>query len=74
MASECALALEHANTFTVACWHDGALASYRSCSILPALASSLDVFSKSDMSYGVDGVLLAPVLGSVVFVLAAHNL
>lgn len=36
-------------------------------SILPALAFSLDMFSKTDMSYGVNEVLLVSVLGSVVF-------
>ncbi|KAA6407828.1 MAG: anion exchange family [Lasallia pustulata] len=37
------------------------------CSILPALAFSLDMFSKTDMSFGVNEVLLSSVLGSVVF-------
>lgn len=41
------------------------------CSILPALAFSLDMFSKTDMSYGVNEVLLASVLGAVVFAVAA---
>jgi HCO3- transporter family len=36
-------------------------------SILPALAFSLDMFSKTHQSYGVNEVLLASVLGSVVF-------
>ena len=36
-------------------------------SILPALAFSLDMFSKTAMSFGVNEVLLASVLGSVVF-------
>ncbi|TVY52171.1 putative transporter [Lachnellula cervina] len=36
-------------------------------SILPALAFSLDMFTKTNMSYGVNEVLLASVLGSVVF-------
>lgn len=40
-------------------------------SILPALAFSLDMFVKTDMSFGVNEVLLASVLGSVVFSLAA---
>ncbi|MCJ1479484.1 hypothetical protein MMC13_008170 [Lambiella insularis] len=35
--------------------------------ILPALAFSLDMFSKTAMSFGVNEVLLASVLGSVVF-------
>ncbi|MCJ1486711.1 Boron transporter 1, partial [Schaereria dolodes] len=43
--------------------------------ILPALAFSLDMFSKTKMSYGVNEVLLASVLGSVVFsVFAAQPL
>ncbi|KZF24152.1 hypothetical protein L228DRAFT_90514 [Xylona heveae TC161] len=43
--------------------------------ILPALAFSLDMFSKTNMSYGVNEVLLASVLGSVVFsVFAAQPL
>ena len=36
-------------------------------SILPALAFSLDMFKKTEMSYGVNEVLLASALGSVVF-------
>lgn len=36
-------------------------------SILPALAFSLDMFSKTEMSFGVNEVLLSSVLGSVVF-------
>jgi hypothetical protein len=45
------------------------------CSILPALAFSLDMFEKTSHSYGVNEVLLASVLGSVVFaVLAAQPL
>lgn len=36
-------------------------------SILPALAFSLDMFDKTHMTYGVNEVLLASVLGSVVF-------
>ena len=44
-------------------------------SILPALAFSLDMFAKTAMSYGVNEVLLASVLGSVVFsVFAAQPL
>ncbi|KAI1262452.1 HCO3 transporter family-domain-containing protein [Xylariaceae sp. FL1019] len=39
--------------------------------ILPALAFSLDMFTKTDMHYGVNEVLLASVLGAVVFSLAA---
>ncbi|KAJ4340924.1 hypothetical protein N0V95_007378 [Ascochyta clinopodiicola] len=39
--------------------------------ILPALAFSLDMFVKTDMSFGVNEVLLSSVLGSVVFSLAA---
>jgi hypothetical protein len=51
--------------------HGGGMATYKPCSILPALAFSLDMFSQTDMSYGVNEVLLASVLGSVVFALAA---
>ena len=40
-------------------------------SILPALAFSLDMFSKTGQSYGVNEVLLASVLGSVVFAIFA---
>lgn len=40
-------------------------------SILPALAFSLDMFEKTQQSYGVNEVLLASVLGSVVFSVAA---
>lgn len=36
-------------------------------SIMPALAFSLDMFTKTDMQYGVNEVLLASVLGAVVF-------
>lgn len=44
-------------------------------SILPALAFSLDMFSKTGSNYGVNEVLLASVLGSVVFsVFAAQPL
>jgi hypothetical protein len=39
--------------------------------ILPALAFSLDMFAKTDQSFGVNEVLLSSVLGSVVFALAA---
>ncbi|KAI0393416.1 anion exchange protein 4 [Xylariaceae sp. FL0594] len=39
--------------------------------ILPALAFSLDMFTKTHGSYGVNEVLLASVLGAVVFSLAA---
>ncbi|CAG8952020.1 hypothetical protein HYFRA_00000756 [Hymenoscyphus fraxineus] len=39
--------------------------------ILPALAFSLDMFTKTNMSYGVNEVLLASVLGSVVFAIFA---
>ncbi|KAL2135082.1 hypothetical protein VTI74DRAFT_9898 [Chaetomium olivicolor] len=43
--------------------------------ILPALAFSLDMFNKTDMHYGVNEVLLASVLGAVVFsVLACQPL
>lgn len=43
--------------------------------ILPALAFSLDMFVKTDMSFGVNEVLLSSVLGSVVFsVFAAQPL
>jgi boron transporter len=40
-------------------------------SILPALAFSLDMFDKTGRSFGVNEVLLASVLGAVVFSLAA---
>ena len=44
-------------------------------SILPALAFSLDMFQNTNSNYGVNEVLLASVLGSVVFsVLAAQPL
>ncbi|EGE02508.1 anion exchange family protein [Trichophyton equinum CBS 127.97] len=39
--------------------------------ILPALAFSLDMFEKTHMSYGVNEVLLASVLGAVVFAFLA---
>ncbi|CAE7195257.1 hypothetical protein PTNB73_08470 [Pyrenophora teres f. teres] len=39
--------------------------------ILPALAFSLDMFAKTDQSFGVNEVLLSSVLASVVFSLAA---
>jgi hypothetical protein len=42
-----------------------------SSSILPALAFSLDMFEKTRQSYGVNEVLLASVLGAVVFSLFA---
>jgi len=41
------------------------------CSILPALAFSLDMFEKTSQSYGVNEVLLASVLGAIVFSLFA---
>jgi boron transporter len=41
------------------------------CSILPALAFSLDMFHKTGMQYGVNEVLLSSVLGAVVFSLFA---
>lgn len=41
------------------------------CSILPALAFSLDMFEKTNQSFGVNEVLLASVLGAVVFSLFA---
>lgn len=40
-------------------------------SILPALAFSLDMFEKTNQSYGVNEVLLASVLGAVIFSLFA---
>jgi len=44
-------------------------------SILPALAFSLDMFAKTAMSFGVNQVLLAAVLGSMIFaVFPAHLL
>lgn len=45
--------------------------TYRYFSILPALAFSLDMFEKTNQSYGVNEVLLASVLGAVVFSLLA---
>ncbi|KAI0122812.1 HCO3 transporter family-domain-containing protein [Xylariales sp. AK1849] len=39
--------------------------------IMPALAFSLDMFTKTDMQYGVNEVLLASVLGAVVFSILA---
>ncbi|OTB07809.1 hypothetical protein M426DRAFT_53153 [Hypoxylon sp. CI-4A] len=39
--------------------------------ILPALAFSLDMFTKTNMQYGVNEVLLASVLGAVVFAILA---
>ncbi|EHA51521.1 anion exchange protein 4 [Pyricularia oryzae 70-15] len=39
--------------------------------ILPALAFSFDMFSKTNMQYGVNEVLLASVLGAVVFAVLA---
>ncbi len=41
------------------------------CNILPALAFSLDMFAKTNQSFGVNEVLLSSVLASVVFSLAA---
>lgn len=38
-----------------------------SISILPALAFSLDMFTSTGSNYGVNEVLLASVLGAVVF-------
>lgn len=43
----------------------------RKRSILPALAFSLDMFSKTAESFGVNEVLLSSVLGAVVFALFA---
>jgi hypothetical protein len=40
-------------------------------SILPALAFSLDMFEKTNMSFGVNEVLLASVFGSVIFAVFA---
>lgn len=40
-------------------------------SILPALAFSLDMFEKTDRSFGVNEVLLASVFAAVVFSIAA---
>lgn len=39
--------------------------------LLPALAFSLDMFTRTHMNYGVNEVLLSSVLGSVVFALVA---
>jgi hypothetical protein len=47
------------------------LVAYTFCSILPALAFSLDMFEKTSQSYGVNEVLLASVLGAIVFSLFA---
>ncbi|KAK8058318.1 hypothetical protein PG994_008766 [Apiospora phragmitis] len=46
---------------------------YQSCPlrIMPALAFSLDMFTKTGMQYGVNEVLLASVLGAVVFSILA---
>jgi boron transporter len=38
---------------------------------MPALAFSLDMFTKTQMQYGVNEVLLSSVLGAVVFSLLA---
>lgn len=49
--------------------------TYSSHSILPALAFSLDMFEKTKQSFGVNEVLLASVLGAIVFsVLTAQPL
>lgn len=45
--------------------------AHSQCSILPALAFSLDMFEKTSQSYGVNEVLLASVLGAIVFSLFA---
>lgn len=45
----------------------GALLGTDFPSILPALAFSLDMFQKTGSNYGVNEVLLASVLGSIVF-------
>lgn len=45
--------------------------THNECSILPALAFSLDMFEKTNESYGVNEVLLASVLGAIVFALFA---
>lgn len=45
--------------------------AHSSYSILPALAFSLDMFVKTDNSYGVNEVLLSSVLGCVIFSLFA---
>lgn len=45
--------------------------AHNQCSILPALAFSLDMFEKTSQSYGVNEVLLASVLGAIVFSLFA---
>lgn len=45
--------------------------AHSNLSILPALAFSLDMFEKTNQSYGVNEVLLASVLGAVVFALLA---
>jgi hypothetical protein len=45
--------------------------AHNQSSILPALAFSLDMFEKTSQSYGVNEVLLASVLGAIVFSLFA---
>lgn len=45
--------------------------TFENNSILPALAFSLDMFTKTNMNYGVNEVLLSSVLGAVVFALIA---
>jgi len=50
---------------------DGLVANFLYYSILPALAFSLDMFDRTHQSFGVNEVLLASVLGSVVFSLFA---
>ena len=52
-------------------YRDGQRGGLLKTSILPALAFSLDMFAKTAMSYGVNEVLLASVLGAVVFSLLA---
>lgn len=57
------------------CCHAAGPATDWYCSILPALAFSLDMFDRTNESYGVNEVLLASVLGAVVFsVFAAQPL
>jgi hypothetical protein len=50
---------------------DALFHAHNKCSILPALAFSLDMFEKTSQSYGVNEVLLASVLGAIVFSLFA---
>lgn len=52
---------------TLYCCQGDLMLTKKDNSILPALAFSLDMFHKTGMQYGVNEVLLASVLGAVVF-------